>query len=110
VILWRAGLRIGEALDLAETDLDASRGAVLVRHGLCRIRHNPCYAEARVMPSTVTVRNVIPAQRGIGRLTARHNYGHASKGTTRSRGWYPSVGLMASARGMAWLGARTPAT
>jgi hypothetical protein len=29
VILWRAGLRIGEALDLAETDLDASRGAVL---------------------------------------------------------------------------------
>lgn len=33
VILWRAGLRIGEALDLAETDLDPSRGAVLVRHG-----------------------------------------------------------------------------
>ena len=33
VILWRAGLRIGEALDLAESDLDASRGAVLVRRG-----------------------------------------------------------------------------
>jgi site-specific recombinase XerD len=33
VILWRAGLRVGEALDLAETDLDASRGAVLVRRG-----------------------------------------------------------------------------
>jgi site-specific recombinase XerD len=33
VILWRAGLRIGEALDLAQTDLDPSRGAVLVRHG-----------------------------------------------------------------------------
>ncbi len=33
VILWRAGLRIGEALELAETDLDAARGAVLVRHG-----------------------------------------------------------------------------
>ena len=33
VILWRAGLRIGEALDLAETDLDALRGAVLVRRG-----------------------------------------------------------------------------
>jgi site-specific recombinase XerD len=30
VILWRAGLRIGEALDLTETDLVASRGAVLV--------------------------------------------------------------------------------
>jgi integrase len=33
VIFWRAGLRIGEALDLAETDLDASRGPVLVRGG-----------------------------------------------------------------------------
>ena len=33
VILWRAGLRSGEALDLAETDLDASRGSVLVRRG-----------------------------------------------------------------------------
>src|SRR6266851_553273 len=33
VILWRAGLRIGEALSLAETDLDRSRGAVIVRRG-----------------------------------------------------------------------------
>ncbi len=33
VVLWRAGLRIGEALALAETDMDARRGAVLVRHG-----------------------------------------------------------------------------
>ena len=33
VLLWRAGLRIGEALALAETDLDQSRGAVLVRRG-----------------------------------------------------------------------------
>ena len=33
VVLWRAGLCIGEALALAETDLDARRGAVLVRHG-----------------------------------------------------------------------------
>jgi site-specific recombinase XerC len=33
VILWRAGLRISEALDLAETDLDSARGAVLVRRG-----------------------------------------------------------------------------
>ncbi len=30
-VLWRAGLRIGEALALAETDLDARRGPVLVR-------------------------------------------------------------------------------
>jgi site-specific recombinase XerD len=33
VVLWRAGLRIGEALALAETDLDQRRGAVLVRRG-----------------------------------------------------------------------------
>jgi site-specific recombinase XerD len=33
VMLWRAGLRISEALGLHETDLDRDRGAVLVRHG-----------------------------------------------------------------------------
>jgi site-specific recombinase XerD len=33
VILWRAGLRINEALTLAETDLEARRGAILVRRG-----------------------------------------------------------------------------
>jgi integrase len=52
VVLWRAGLRISEALALAETDLDARRGAVLVRHGkgdLCRIRHRSPY----VAPGTM---------------------------------------------------------
>jgi len=33
VVLWRAGLRISEALSLAESDLDPARGAVLVRRG-----------------------------------------------------------------------------
>jgi site-specific recombinase XerD len=33
VMLWRAGLRISEAMALNETDLDVDRGAVLVRHG-----------------------------------------------------------------------------
>ena len=33
VLLWRAGLRISEALDLAETDLDRPRGALTVRRG-----------------------------------------------------------------------------
>jgi len=32
-VLWRAGLRISEALALAESDLDEGRGAILVRHG-----------------------------------------------------------------------------
>jgi site-specific recombinase XerD len=33
VVLWRAGLRISEALGLAESDLDRSRGSILVRRG-----------------------------------------------------------------------------
>ena len=33
VLLWRSGLRITEALSLAESDLDSSRGSVLVRCG-----------------------------------------------------------------------------
>jgi integrase len=33
VVLWRAGLRIHEALTLTETDLDERRGSLLIRHG-----------------------------------------------------------------------------
>jgi site-specific recombinase XerD len=33
VVLWRAGLRLGEALALTELDLDQARGSVLVRRG-----------------------------------------------------------------------------
>src|SRR3954462_12719635 len=33
VVLWRAGLRIQEALSLTEADLDHRRGALLVRRG-----------------------------------------------------------------------------
>ena len=33
VVLWRAGLRIGEAVALTEPDLDAGRGSILVRQG-----------------------------------------------------------------------------
>ena len=33
VVLWRAGLRISEAVALAETDLDPDRGSLIVRHG-----------------------------------------------------------------------------
>jgi integrase len=33
VVLWRAGLRISEALALAESDLDVERGSILVRRG-----------------------------------------------------------------------------
>ena len=33
VVLWRAGLRIGEAMALTGPDLDPSRGSILVRQG-----------------------------------------------------------------------------
>jgi integrase len=33
VVLWRAGLRVQEALALTEHDLDARRGSMLLRHG-----------------------------------------------------------------------------
>jgi site-specific recombinase XerD len=33
VVLWRAGLRINEALSLTETDLEEQRGSILVRPG-----------------------------------------------------------------------------
>ncbi|HEY1711521.1 MAG TPA: tyrosine-type recombinase/integrase [Solirubrobacteraceae bacterium] len=33
VVLWRAGLRVSEALALSESDLDLERGAILVRQG-----------------------------------------------------------------------------
>jgi integrase len=33
LVLWRSGLRISEALALAESDLDWNRGAILVRRG-----------------------------------------------------------------------------
>jgi integrase len=33
VVLWRAGLRIHEALALGEADLDRNRGSLLVRRG-----------------------------------------------------------------------------
>ena len=33
VVLWRAGLRISEALSLTESDLDPARGSILIRRG-----------------------------------------------------------------------------
>ena len=72
VLLWRAGLRISEALALAESDLDLQRGAILVRHGLCRIRHKPCYADSPVMPSRPKDRPVCPAQCDSACRSTRH--------------------------------------
>ena len=60
VVLWRAGLRISEALALNETDLDRDRGALLVRHGMGDKRREvgmdrwawSHYSDAVVMPTS----------------------------------------------------------
>src|SRR2546422_5600780 len=54
VVLWRAGLRIGEALALRETDLEPIRGSLIVRrsgHG-GRHRHRPSGPPARLASPT----------------------------------------------------------
>ena len=61
IVLWRAGLRISEALALAETDLDRQRGAVLVRAGKGGRRREvgmdrwawEHYSDTLVMPTSV---------------------------------------------------------
>jgi hypothetical protein len=60
VVLWRAGLRIQEALSLAETDFDQRRGSILVRHGKNDRRREvgmdawgwSAYSDLGVMPSS----------------------------------------------------------
>jgi hypothetical protein len=51
VPLWRAGLRIREALELAETDLDAARGAVIVRRGKGGRRREAAWTAGRGVSS-----------------------------------------------------------
>ena len=41
-VLWRAGLRIAEALDLHEGDLEPARGAMLVREDKAGRRREVC--------------------------------------------------------------------
>jgi site-specific recombinase XerC len=61
VVLWRAGLRISEALSLNETDLDPDRGAVLVRRGKGQKRREfgmdrwawAHYSDLAVMPTCI---------------------------------------------------------
>jgi site-specific recombinase XerD len=59
VVLWRAGLRINEALSLTETDLDERRGSILIKHRKNDRRREvgmdpwgwSAYSDALVMPS-----------------------------------------------------------
>jgi site-specific recombinase XerD len=79
VVLWRAGLRISEALALAESDLDPRRGAVLVRRGKGGRRREvgmDDWAWEQLQP-WMTVRLELP----VGPLFC------VITGPTRGRGW-----------------------
>ena len=65
-LLLVTGMRIGEAIALDRADFDADLGTLIIRHGLCRIRHRPCYAGACVMPSWPTAACVSAAKRDLG--------------------------------------------
>ncbi|MGO9884928.1 MAG: tyrosine-type recombinase/integrase [Solirubrobacteraceae bacterium] len=96
VVLWRAGLRISEALALDESDLDSNRGAILIRRGkggLCRIRHRRPY----VAPGTMLRSRLWwQARAGDRGLSAEHSLGWVrdSPGTRE--------GCRAAGSGRAW--------
>jgi integrase/recombinase XerD len=69
-----SGLRAGEALGLDRGAVDLQDGALHVRRGLCRIRHEPLYAEARVMPSRLSAARVCMRRGWLGWQAARHNF------------------------------------
>jgi integrase len=98
VILWRAGLRIGEALGLAETELDASRGAVLVRRGKGGRRREvgmDRWAWSQLEP-WIAIRRELP----VGALLC------VIRGATAGRHWEPSPARKQLARTAAKAGVR----
>ena len=81
-MLWRAGLRVSEALGLAESDLDASRGAIQVRHGKGGKRREvgmDRWAWDQLAP-WLTLRSALP----VGALFC------ILRGPTRGRPWAPA--------------------
>ncbi len=84
VVLWRAGLPVSEALTLAESDLDSSRGAILVRHGKGGKRREvgmDRWACDQLAP-WLTQRSALP----VGALFC------ILRGPTRGRPWAPAGG------------------
>jgi site-specific recombinase XerD len=82
VVLWRAGLRISEALALTETDLDAGWGAIVVRCGKGGKRREvrmDRWASEQLAP-WLTLRSAVP----VGALFC------ILRGPTRGRPWAPA--------------------
>jgi site-specific recombinase XerD len=83
VVLWRAGLRIHEALALGEADLDARRGSLLVRRGKGGRRREvgmDDWAWEQLQP-WLTARLDLP----VGPLLC------VATGPTRGRAWSPGA-------------------
>ena len=98
VVLWRAGLRIQEALDLSELDLDARRGAVRVRRGKDGRRREvgmDDWAFDQLQP-WLTARQTMP----VGPLFCVIN------GRTRGRAWSATAARVALRRRAANAGVR----
>jgi site-specific recombinase XerD len=82
VVLWRAGLRVSEAFALAESDLDAGRGAILIRQGKGGKRREvgmDRWAWAQLVP-WLALRSMLP----VGALFC------ILRGPTRGRRWAPA--------------------
>jgi len=85
VIMWRAGLRIQEALSLTEGDLDYRRGSLLVRRGKGGRRREvgmDAWGWEQLQP-WLDMRREMPA----GPLLC------VIKATTRGRHWSPAAGI-----------------
>ena len=82
VVLWRAGLRISEALALTERDLDGDRGAVLVRRGKGGKRREVGMDRWawEQLAAWLTLRSTLP----VGALFC------VLRGPTRGRPWAPA--------------------
>lgn len=98
VVLWRAGLRIQEALDLTELDLDPRRGSVLVRRGKGGRRREvgmDTWGFEQLEP-WLDARQAMP----VGPLFC------VIDGRTRGRAWAPSAARAALRRRAARAGVR----
>src|SRR5205085_1323687 len=82
VVLWRAGLRISEALAPSESDLDPLRGAILVRRGKGRRRREvgmDRWAWDQLAP-WLQLRAALPVRSAVLR----------ARGSARGRPWAPA--------------------